>query len=165
MPIKAGYPFSPRVKLGKAPDDCWKWLLAKSQDGHGKVTLHGNQEFAHRWLWMQLFGPIPPGYVIYHTCGSKECINPHHLAMGFQADANRHGINAKLLQSDVYEIRRAKEGAGPHTAVQLADRYGVDPATIYDIWRRTTWRKGRPNYGPNKSAATRPAAKKSGEER
>lgn len=150
MPLKKGYPIGARVKLGRMPNDCWAWNLAGSSDGYGVVTFCGEQEFAHRWIWLQLFGPIPPGYVIYHTCTSKTCINPHHLALGLQADANRHGINTKLLPSDVLCIKREKVGATEHTARRLASKYAVDVATIYDIWRGTTWKKGRPNFGPKK---------------
>jgi len=104
------------VKLGRSPEACWTWLGPTTEDGHGKLTFCGRDEVAHRWLWEQLFGPLPKGWVVYSTCESKGCINPHHLAAGLQADANRSSVQTKLLPSDVAEIKAAKETAGPNTA-------------------------------------------------
>jgi hypothetical protein len=146
---KAGQAIKPRVALGKRPDDCWTWLGATTPDGHGKLTFHGQEVMARRWLWEQLFGPIPHGLVVYSTCGSPGCINPHHIACGYMADARRNACDTKLLPADVAEIRAAKATATLHTAAHLAERHGVSPQTIHDIWRGTTWARRRRHTPPN----------------
>jgi hypothetical protein len=144
----AGQGVKPMVKLGRKADDCWTWLGALGSEGHGKKTFAGRDIMAHRWLWEQLFGRIPPGLVIYTTCESKACINPHHLACGTQAEACRNSVQTKLLPSDVLEIQMAKEDAGPNTAPQLAAKFDVQVAAIHAIWRGTTWRRGKHFRGP-----------------
>lgn len=144
----AGQVIKPLVKLGRRADDCWEWLGPKGSAGHGKKTFNGKDVPAHRWLWMQLFGPIPDGLVVYTTCESKACINPHHLACGLMADACRQSVQTKLLPGDVVEIRAAKADAGPNTARVLGDRFGVSAQLIRDIWRGGAWSRARKFRGP-----------------
>jgi hypothetical protein len=146
---KAGQTIKPLVKLGKRADDCWTWLGPKTPDGHGKKTFHGEEVMARRWLWAQLFGPIPKGLIVYGTCGVAECINPAHLALGYMADARRGASDTKLLPADIAEIRAAKDTATLHTATHLAERHGCSPQTIRDIWRGTTWGRRRRHTAPN----------------
>lgn len=145
----AGQVVKPLVRLGKNPDDCWSWLGPVCSLGHGKKTFAGRDIVAHRWLWEQLFGPIPKGLVVYTTCPSKACVNPHHLACGTQAAACRASVQTKLLPGDVLEIQMAKEDAGPNTARLLAEKFDVNPGAIHAIWRGTTWRRGKRFHGPN----------------
>lgn len=145
-----GQAIRPRVQLGRSPDDCWLWLGVCTPDGHGKLTFCGRDMVARRWLWEQLFGPIPEGAVVYGTCQNKSCVNPHHLACDWQAHANRSSLNTKLVAGDVAEIRAAK---GRHTASALATRYGVSSRTIWDIWAGRSWARSRKNRGPRKEKA------------
>lgn len=149
MPL-AGQVIKPLVKLGKRADDCWEWLGPKCSAGHGKKTFNGRDVLAHRWMWEQLFGPIPDGLVVFTTCENKGCINPHHFACGTQAQACRQSVQTKLLPADVTEIKAAKADAGPNTARVLADRYDVSPQLIRDIWRGGAWSRARKFHGPKK---------------
>lgn len=36
---------------------------------------------AHRAAWTAIYGPIPPGMTIDHTCKSRRCVNVEHLRM------------------------------------------------------------------------------------
>ncbi len=146
---KAGQAIKPRVALGKRPDDCWQWLGAATPDGHGKLTFHGREVMARRWMWEQLFGPIPPGLIVYSTCGARACCNPHHLACGYMADARRGACDTKLVPADIARVRAAKDTATPATAGILADQLGCSPNTIRDIWRGTTWARRRRHTPPN----------------
>lgn len=137
MPLP-GQTMSPMVRLGRTPEQCWTWIGPVGTSGYGCKTFCGRDMLAHRWIWEQLFGPIPKGLVVYHTCGIRTCVNPHHLALGAQADANRAGEATRLLPDDVAAIRAAKDDC-PRTAARLAERYGVLPATIRDIWSRRSW--------------------------
>ena len=135
----AGQVIKPMVKLGKDPEACWSWLGCKrSRDGLALKQIAGRQVTARRWIWEQLFGPIPDGMVIAQKCGKQDCINPHHLRMTNLADALRAGATATLTDGDVRDIR-AKRGTGV-SAKALAKDYEVSPQTIRDIWRGDTWK-------------------------
>jgi len=127
------------VQLPKNPEQCWKWMGRINHQGRAVKQFGGNPITAQRWVWLTFFGPIPDGLVVYNTCGNRACPNPAHLACGFQADANRSGANAKLLPSDVREIREAlQEGRG---VSWLATRFGVTHSTIREIGAGTSWGK------------------------
>lgn len=147
MPLP-GQPIRARVKIGRSADDCWTWLGPTSNAGHGKITFCGRDELAHRWMWEQLFGPIPGGLVVYSTCESKSCINPHHLACGTQASACRSSVQTKLLPADVAEIKAAKTTASANTARFLGEKYGISPSLIRDIWAGRAWARSKKFHGP-----------------
>lgn len=146
-----GSTLKPLVKLPKSPDQCWTWLGRISPAGRPIKQFNGNPTTAQRWIWQQFFGPIPDGLVVYNTCGNRACPNPHHLACGFQADANRSGAATKLLPADVQEIRHAL--ANGLDVSRLAARFDVVPSTIRELGRGTSWGKRKPRrpYGSAKS--------------
>lgn len=144
-----GQTMRPLVKLGRAPDDCWTWLGPIGTTGHAKKTFAGKDMPAHRWIWEQLFGPIPDGLVVYSTCESKSCINPHHLACGTIADAVRSSVTTKLLPADVLEIKAATEHTST-TAEYFASKFGCSPQLVRDIWRGDAWSRSRKFRGPKR---------------
>ena len=56
-------------------DLCWNWKHLAMQSKY--ASFHG--WLAHRWIWSLLFGEIPAGHVIHHTCHNPPCVNPVHL--------------------------------------------------------------------------------------
>lgn len=140
MPL-AGQAMQPQTKLPKNPNDCWPFLGALTPQGYGKKSFQGEQMSAARWMWRTLFGPIPSRLVVAHTCGSRDCINPYHLRLSTQADANRAGVATTLTPQDVAEIRAHHETKTIHTAKLLGDRYGVNKQAIHDIWGNRAWGK------------------------
>lgn len=142
-----GQVLKPLVKIGRTPDACWEWLGCKRADGLALKQIAGRQVTARRWIWEQLFGPIPAGYVIAQACGNNGCINPHHLRKATLASALRAGSSATLTPGDAAAIRAAREQAQKskkptlkELAETLASEYVVSPATIRDIWRGDTWK-------------------------
>jgi hypothetical protein len=58
----------------------------------------------HRYVWEQITKkPIPDGFVVHHTCGNVNCINPNHLRLMLKEDhdsyhANRQGLEGMGLK-------------------------------------------------------------------
>lgn len=65
------------------PDErgCWLFTNPKSltSDGYGKFMPDGRWAYVHRWLYMDLVGPIPNGYHLHHECHVRNCARPGHL--------------------------------------------------------------------------------------
>lgn len=77
---------------------CWEWQGALA-GGYGRISLgYGRMVPAHRWIYEQVFGPVPEGLVVRHKCDNPRCVRPVHLEVGTHADNNR----------DMWERGRAK---------------------------------------------------------
>lgn len=59
--------------------DCWLWTSYVEATGYARVYINGGREFAHRFMWESVVGPIPDGMQIDHLCRVRHCVNPGHL--------------------------------------------------------------------------------------
>ncbi len=125
-----------------APPDaggCWLWQgNINSATGYGILTWQGKHIAAHRWMWKQAIGEIPPGLCILHRCDRPACISPKHLFVGTQED-NAKDRNAKgrtasghhLAPNQIATIRTFYNSMSD--CGWLAVAYSVHPTTIYSI--------------------------------
>lgn len=71
---------------------CWEWKGKRNQPwrgkggGYGVLQRFGSQIFAHRYAYQLIYGSIPPGMIVMHTCDNRPCIRPDHLRLGTHAD-------------------------------------------------------------------------------
>ena len=142
------------AKIDKAgPDDCWVWTAARDRKNYGVVSAGGKKGalYAHRAVYEDAVGPIPPGLHILHRCDNPPCCNPAHLWAGTNsqniADMISKGrskgafcfgeehMNHKLTREKVLEIRASTD---PERVV--ARRYGISGANVHAIRKRKTWK-------------------------
>ena len=119
--------------------------------GYGVTQYRGGKRNVPRLVYELLNGELADGLVIRHKCPrNRRCIRQSHLETGTTSDnmmdkvrdgthnrGERHG-RVKLKEADVLEIRR-RLAAGGVTKVALAEEYGVDPTTVYNIERKIRW--------------------------
>lgn len=150
--IIPGQALKPLVKLPRDPSGCWQWIgFIKPDSGVAMKVTGGRMVPARRWMWEQLFGPIPKGYVIAQECGNQSCVNPYHLAKMTLAEANRKGMAAKITAADAEAIRmelktyqESRNGKSVRSSVlarKLAHEYGISHQSVRDIWRGDTWKR------------------------
>jgi HNH endonuclease len=113
-------------------------------NGYGQITRGGKHYLVHRWVWIQKFGPIPPGKQVDHVaargCISRACINTDHMELVTNAVNSRRGKRAKLTPSNVFVIRMLlRHGASTKS---VADRYGVQSSAIRRIRSGVRWANG-----------------------
>lgn len=58
---------------------CWLWTAGMSVGGYGRFKANGRMNFAHRFAYELLVGPIPDGLQLDHLCRVRHCVNPAHL--------------------------------------------------------------------------------------
>lgn len=73
-----------RAKIVRPADtDCWIWVGALSDNGHGRFRLDPHRVVvAHRFGWVLAHpgGPVP--VQVTHDCDNPLCQNPAHLRAG-----------------------------------------------------------------------------------
>lgn len=163
IPESEGYRFGSdgsvwsRWKQGAdAPVWPWKQLsLRRHKSGHldVRVKINGQRTMvgAHVLTCWAFHGPCPPGLECCHKDGVPDHNVPDNLYWGTRAqnieDQRRHGVYqqgsrsglAKLTEDQVREIRRLYAEGG-HSNYSLADQFGVNHATVWQILSRRTWK-------------------------
>lgn len=146
-------------------DGCWVWTAAIFNTGYGSFhSVPGQSSVtAHRFSFELANGPITDGRFVCHHCDNRPCVRPDHLFLGTQkeniADASSKGRlltgdrhpwrrraglvrrgeavpSHKLTAADVHEIRALAE---IHSAISIANRFGVSDSAIRDIITGRTW--------------------------
>jgi hypothetical protein len=67
---------------------CLEWTRHKI-GAYGKACYQGQYHLAHRLMWQFVYGAIPEGLCILHSCDNPPCININHLSLGTYTDNNR----------------------------------------------------------------------------
>ncbi len=142
--------FFDKVRITK---HCWLWT-GRIKFGYGEFFYQYRMVRAHRLSYELFVGPIELGKHILHRreCGRRDCINPHHLYMGTNADNNRDRVlwgnfifgeahkNAKLTEKDVLSIRSLRKNRG-YTYKILANMFGVGITLIHGIVKGQKWKQ------------------------
>jgi HNH endonuclease len=146
--------FWARISKSSDTSECWSWQGSTAPFGYGQIFYMKKKFAAHRLSWEIHFGPIPTDLLVCHKCDNPPCCNPEHLFLGNNS-TNSLDMHAKgrasivngednghalLTEDEVRTIRRLyafrKRG---RTAREIAERYSVSPAVIYDAVHRRTW--------------------------
>jgi hypothetical protein len=114
--------------------------------GYPRVKRRGVGHSAHRVVWMEMHGDIPPSTYVCHSCDNRRCINTDHLFLGTMYDnindmiakrrhthGERNGCH-KLSDSDVITIYNSELSKS-----ELSDRYCVSERQIYYIKQKRRW--------------------------
>ena len=140
----------------KPEEGCWIWTGYATTDGYGGFWYQNEYHRAHRFQYELVYGPIPPGMLVCHTCDNPLCVRPDHLFLGTvkenMEDAarkgrmSRHGgpgwpggelhPSAKLTDEEVELIRQWWTEEDHLTQRELAEIFGVTEAHIYVIVSR-----------------------------
>lgn len=88
------------ARLVQGDGGCWLWTagLTSRIEGCGYGALHqdGRYRVAHRVLYEELIGKVPPGLELDHLCRVRRCCNPNHLEPVTRQENGRRGIAGKV---------------------------------------------------------------------
>ena len=167
-------PFPARSKF---TTNCWTWIGELEHGVKPVIDLtHPNSKRpfklnVSRWLWEHQHGKrnLPNmDKDIFHACGNRSCVNPHHLQLGTPSqraintrDNNKlrpGGKPMKLNREMVQEIRK-KVGDGEDMKI-LAAEYGVSDSYIRNLALKKSWKDVPDLPGTKPPPPLRPRQKK-----
>lgn len=111
--------------------------------GYGVVFRDGREQRAHRLVWIEAHGPIPPGHEIRHRCDNPPCIRLEHLTLGTHAENMRDAVDrdriaygernarTRLTDEQVREVRRRRRQG--ETTTSIAAAFGIHTSTVSRI--------------------------------
>lgn len=74
---------------------CWIWQLVRHRKtGYGQVRDGDRKVYAHRQMYEQARGPVPPGLELDHLCRVHACVNPDHLEPVTRQENVRRAVDA-----------------------------------------------------------------------
>lgn len=79
-------------------DGCLVSHLATNKKGYVPLSVGGRKGKklrAHRFVFEELNGPLPPEVLVRHSCDKRNCIEPFHLEAGTPAQNS-----ADMVQRD-----------------------------------------------------------------
>jgi hypothetical protein len=112
---------------------CWVWLWHTTASGYGWFQ----NRLAHGVFWERENGPVPSGRQLDHLCRNRACIRVDHMEIVTNAENQRRGLNAKLTEANVREIKRRL--AMRETQHALAAEFGVSQGLIGHIATGRAW--------------------------
>lgn len=136
-------------------NECWEWTKRLNDHGYGLTYVKGKQVFVHRVAWKKVFGKIPKGLCICHSCDNRKCFNPDHLWLGthlenmqdmaskgvllIHAARGEKQANAKFTDQQIKLIR--EEYSNNNISIRsLAKKNFVCYSTMHCILTRKTWK-------------------------
>lgn len=75
-----------KAKAKVVASGCHLWTGSKTPAGYAQFRVDGRTHYAHRWIWAQVYGPIPDGLTIDHLCRHRRCVNPEHMELVTQRE-------------------------------------------------------------------------------
>jgi hypothetical protein len=133
--------------------ECLIWLGNTNKDGYGAVQIDKHEIGTHRLMWALVYGPVPTGLFVCHTCDKPICFWPEHLWLGtpyqnhLDMRLKNRGANpwngigiSRPKKLDKDRVRSIKNSltAGA-TQISIAQQYGIDQTLVSQIKLGKIW--------------------------
>lgn len=104
---------------------CWSWVGAKTPDGYGVwgSGRMGHTNRAHRILYEQEKGPIPPSMTLDHLCRNRDCVNPIHLEIVTNKENVLRGVGHTAQNARKTKCKRGHLFDENNTGIDAKGRY------------------------------------------
>ena len=91
---------------------CWLWIGYVGTNGYGVICRTSGPQYVHRIVYELLFGPLPEGLHLHHTCETRSCCNPRHLEI---VTRSQHVARTPTHRSQTMKVRTHCSNGHPRT--------------------------------------------------
>jgi len=115
------------------------------------IRREGKQWLLHRWVFYNYYG-YEPSEEVMHLCNNTDCINPLHLRAGTHQENEEYKVltnrspkgeknpMSKLTLQKVLLIKKELKHYQRGMLTSMANRYNVNPTTIFSIKSGKNWK-------------------------
>lgn len=119
--------FTRAIKEGLVPEarpdlgPCLIYTGGKNDRGYGQFRYNGRGDYAHRYAWERVNGPIPEGLTIDHLCFVRACVRLEHLEVVDGATNTRRAAEARNRCRNGHLYGEDNEAASPRRRCAKCD--------------------------------------------
>jgi len=100
---------------------CWLWTGSAS-NGYGRFWANGKTQYAHRFAYQSVVGPIPAEKVLDHLCRTPLCVNPAHLEVVTRRENTFRGVTEATKNAKKTHCPNGHEYTVENTYVYSGDK-------------------------------------------
>ena len=128
-------------KVDRQPFKCWMWTDSVGSHGYGQFRHERSTVTAHRFMFELVFGEIPSGMIVLHSCDVPACVNPMHLRLGTHAENSQDMVKkGRNVSGAKLTVEQAKEICGSELPIkQIAAAYGISDSQVRRIKAGQSW--------------------------
>lgn len=118
---------------------CWVWLLCINTDGYAQQFYKGKTTTVHKLYYEMVYGEVPEGFELDHTCKNRRCVNPEHMEVVTHTENIRRSSRTKLTLVIAGKIRDLFSQGW--TKLALSNKFGVSRRQIKRIVEHFHWKE------------------------
>lgn len=89
--------------------NCIESPLRKDKDGYPRIKHDKRVMSAARLLYYIMYGDIPVGKMLLHTCDNPSCVNPDHLYLGDNVQNMKDKVSRGRVAGDNHPRAKVTE--------------------------------------------------------
>ncbi len=135
----------------KSDIECWPYIGTLTGKGYGQISIKLKRYRSHRLVYEEIYGDIPEGMLVCHSCNNPSCCNPNHLYLDtpkgnsdYMVKQKRQSIGEdrplhKLTMNQAVKIRELFL-TGNYSKNELGRMFNVSQKTIINIVQNKIWK-------------------------
>lgn len=146
------------AKTRRLEGGCLLWLGALNSRGYGCCATgqKGRSALAHRWIYEQTVGPIPPGLTIDHLCRNRRCVEVAHMEVVTDRENILRGTSPTAKNARKTHCIHGHPLDGDNLIIKKDGRRQC--RTCQRAHERAHWRRTHPTVVRNRKPAPLPTA-------
>lgn len=98
--------------------DCWEWAVGLMGGGYGQFHFDGKPNYAHRWIYELVNGPVGSDLTLDHLCRNRKCVRPDHLEPVTRGENVLRGVGPSAIAAKATHCPQGHPYSGENLTVK-----------------------------------------------